>query len=326
LKVRDNVGALIVTNAFVILITIGGILPITTYGQVLDHPKPVLTASVNQGGFPNGTNNTRCNCVVFRMDDIQGGWIENAQLAPMNLFISKNQSLTLGLIMNYMPNSNDSKIISKVHEGEQKGLFELALHGWNHVDYTKLSEQEQKDTLIQANEKMQGLFGHKSNIFITPLDRFNNATIKAMSQLGLRILSSGAKAENNFGQNKSVFIDDGKINNNETRQVVYHLPTTITYHDFINGTWIKIPLKDILAAVDNNIAKYGYAVIVLHPQDFAKSIVAVDKNGQYVNLVDLNEIADLSHLIDSILSKNIHITSFSKIVGIEPMSLASSLP
>ena len=326
LKARENFGPLIVTNAFVILITMGGILPITTYGQVLDHPKPVLTASVNQGGFPNGTNNTRCNCVVFRMDDIQGKWLENAQLAPMNLFISKNQSLTLGLIMNYMPNSNDSKIISKVHEGEQKGLFELALHGWNHVDYTKLSEQEQKDTLVKANEKMQGLFGHKSNIFITPLDVFNNATINAISQLDLRILSSGARAENNFGQNKSVFIDDGKINNNKTQQAVYHLPDVSIFKVEQNHTRIQTAVGKILAAVDNSIAKYGYAVIVLHPQDFAKSIVAVDKNGQYVNLVDLNEITNLSHLIDSIVSKNIHITSFSKIVGIDSMSLASSRP
>ena len=113
-----------------------------------------------------------------------------------------------------------------------------------------------------------------------------------------------------------MFIDNGKINNNETKQVVYHLPTTITYHDFRNGKWIKIPLREILGAVDTNIAKYGYAVVVLHPQDFAKSIVTVDKNGEYVNLVDSNELTDLSHLIDSILSKNIHITSFSKIVGI----------
>ena len=37
--------------------------------------------------------------------------------------------------MNYV--GNDSKIINKVREGDKKGLFELALHGWNHVDYTK---------------------------------------------------------------------------------------------------------------------------------------------------------------------------------------------
>ena len=316
MKGRENFGALIVTIVFVGLISMGGILPITAYGQALDHPMALLTSSLNQGSHLNGdnNNNTQCKCVVFRLDDVQGDWIENAQLAPMNLFISKNQSLTLGLIMN--PVGNDTKIINKVHEGQQKGLFELALHGWNHVNYTKLSEQEQKNSLLNANEKMQRLVGHKSNIFITPYDTFNNNTLKAMNQLGLRVLSSGARAENSFDQGKSVFISDGKINTNETQRVVYHLPSTITYRDFVNGTWIKIPLKEILTAADNNIAKYGYAVIVLHPQDFAQSIVTVDKNGKYVNLVNLSEIADLSRLIDSILAEKIHITTFSKIVGI----------
>ena len=74
----------------------------------------------------------------------------------------------------------------------------------------------------------------------------------------------------------------------------------------------KFRLSKFSPTVDNNIAKYGYAVIVIHPQDFVK----VSNNGKFVNLVDINELKELSQLIDSILSKNIHITSFSKIVGI----------
>ena len=148
LKSRENFGILTVTIVFVGLTSIGGILPITAYVQALDHPLARLTPSLNQGGYLNGDNNTQCKCVVFRLDDVQGDWIENAQLAPMNLFISKNQSLTLGLIMN--PVGNDTKVINKIHEGQEKGLFELALHGWNHVNYTTLSAQEQKDTLLKS--------------------------------------------------------------------------------------------------------------------------------------------------------------------------------
>jgi hypothetical protein len=128
-----------------------------------------------------------CRCVIFRLDDVQDNYLQSAQLAQMNLFISKNQSLSLGIIMSGI--GNDTNIIDKVREGDKKGLFELAVEGWKHVDYTKLNEQEQKDTLIKANEKMQKLFGHKSDIFITPFGTFNNDTITAMSQLGLRILS-----------------------------------------------------------------------------------------------------------------------------------------
>jgi len=31
---------------------------------------------------------------------------------------------------------------------------------------------------------------------------------------------------------------------------------------------VKIPIKQILSDVDSNIKKYGYVVIVFHPQDF----------------------------------------------------------
>ena len=126
----------------------------------------------------------------------------------MDCLISKNQSLSVGSIMNEI--GNDSKIINKVREGDKKGLFELALHGWNHVDYTKLSEQEQKRaTLLKANEKMQKLFGHKSEIFIPPFNTFNNNTLRAMSQIGLKIISAALNGggEYNFGSNRSPIIN-----------------------------------------------------------------------------------------------------------------------
>jgi peptidoglycan/xylan/chitin deacetylase (PgdA/CDA1 family) len=327
---RENYGAIIVTAAFVILITLGGFLPITTYGQALNDSNPSQAPSADQRTIlDGGTTNTSCNCVVFRFDDIQDYYLTDAQVAMMNLFISKNQSLSLGLIMNHI--GNDSKIINKVHEGDQKGLFELALHGWNHVDYTKISEQEQKDTLFKANEKMQKLFGHKSQIFIPPYDIFNNNTLKAMGQLGLKIVSAGAHAENVLDQNRSVFIANGEINNNKIKQVIYHLPSTLIFKNHVKGgNWVSRPLATILAAVDNNIKKYGYAVVNLHPVDVAQVNMTAMKDGVkngdvYMKLLDLNEFNKLSHLIDLLLSQKIHITSFSKIVGIEPISRDSSL-
>jgi peptidoglycan/xylan/chitin deacetylase (PgdA/CDA1 family)/3D (Asp-Asp-Asp) domain-containing protein len=250
-----------------------------------------------------------CNCVIFRMDDIQDFWIEPAQIAAMNLFMSKNQSLSLGLIMNLI--GNDSNIVNKVSQGYHNGLFELALHGWNHVDYTKLSEEEQKDSLFKANEKMQKLFGSKSDIFITPNDPFNNSTLLAMSELGLKILSSTLDFEKFFDNEKSVFIGDGRIHNNEINQTVYHLPATIAFKDYEHGRWVKTPIIKILSAVYGNISKYGYAIIVFHPQDLAKLGV----NGMFTDGVDENSVKDLSDLIDSILSKNIRTTSFSQMVA-----------
>jgi peptidoglycan/xylan/chitin deacetylase (PgdA/CDA1 family) len=115
------------------------------------------------------------------MDDIQDDWLNSAQVAVMNLFVSKNQSLSLGSIMHIM--GNDSKIVDKVKEGFHKGLFELDLHGRDHINYTKLNENQQRDSLSNADAKMERLFGAKSIVSIPPYDVFNNDTIKAMVNL-----------------------------------------------------------------------------------------------------------------------------------------------
>ena len=152
-----------------------------------------------------------------------------------------------------------------------------------------------------------------------------------MGPIGLRILSSGANAENELDQNRSVFIANGEANNNQTKQVIYHIPSTLTFKRHTDDRkWVSVPLVTILAAVDKNIKKYGYAVVNLHPVDVAQvnktaAKIGVKNDEEYVNLLDLNEFNKLSQLIDSLLSQKIHITSFSKMVGFEPISVNSSL-
>lgn len=252
-----------------------------------------------------------CNCVVIRMDDVQDYWLNSVQVALINLFESKNQSASLGLIMHYV--GNDSKIVNKINQALPTRLIELDLHGWNHVNYTKMTENEQKDSLAKANLKMQNLFRTKSIVFIPPLDVFNNNTLKAMEALGIRIISSAPYEENHFNQNRSVFIANHNNNTSKTRStsMIYHLPSTIFFKDFENGKWVKTPLNDIMGNVTRNIKTYGYAVVVIHPQDFAKSV-----NGVFTNFVDHSQIADLSRLMDLITLKGIHIVPFHKIVGI----------
>jgi len=251
------------------------------------------------------------------MDDVQDSWIETAQLATMNLFISKNQSLTLGLIMNGI--GNDTKIIGRVNNGYHNGLFELALHGWDHVDYTKLNEKQQQESLKLANEKMLRLFGNRSDIFITPYGPFNNGTIYAMNQLGVKILSAALPSESVFDKNSSILNLNNRnvtTNYNQTSTpaaAVYHIPAmTFFKNDEHNKRATKTPINEILSIVDNTIKKFGYSVIVFHPQDFVKT----DQNGNVVNsALDTNQLKDLSRLIDSILSKGIKIVSFSKLIS-----------
>jgi hypothetical protein len=45
-----------------------------------------------------------CRCVVFRLDDIEKGYLENVQMTLLNYFISHNQNVSLGLVMNQLDN------------------------------------------------------------------------------------------------------------------------------------------------------------------------------------------------------------------------------
>ena len=245
----------------------------------------------------------------------------------MNLFLAENEPLTLGIVMNHI--GRNQTLMEKILEGKDKGLFELALHGYDHLYYTKLSPQEQLNQLSSANERMQDMFGKPSKVFIPPYDAFNNYTIDAMTKLGIRIISAGGFMYPNSGIAKypifSVNDGDGVVvagvvvagngnssgigdNNNQT----IHIPRSTGFESFgENGKPTKVPIAQILNDTDSHISKYGYSVIVLHPTSFL-----IMQNGKYTKTVDQNEINSLKTLIESIKSKNIHIISFSKLAGI----------
>jgi peptidoglycan/xylan/chitin deacetylase (PgdA/CDA1 family) len=258
----------------------------------------------------NGTARSNCNCVVFRLDDIQDYWLKPAQFAAMDQFAERNQSLTLGIIMDSI--GNDSEIVNKVREGSNSGLFELAVHGWNHTDYTKLSEEEQRNSMYESNRKMSALFGKASEVFIPPLNSFNNDTINAMKQVDMKIINAN---ESSFDE-----LELNGNNNNESRTLssdpiqskeITYMPSTIALRYYYGGGFEENSIQDIFNNATQSIDANGYAVIVIHPQDFMK----IDASGNFTDALDENSINNLSRLIDLMLSNNIPLGSFSEITA-----------
>lgn len=253
-----------------------------------------------------------CSCVIFKIDDIQDYWIEQASIAALDLFISKNLTLSVGLIMDDI--GNDTVLTEKIEEGLDRNLFELALHGWDHEDFTTFDLQQQKDLLKKANEKNQILFGNKSQVFIPPYDQFNNNTLKAMNDLNIKILSSSLQTENHFNEGEDIFnLKVKMINSGSVGDGIYHLPSTVSFYDIGNENRTKNSLQDILNKVNDSISKYGYSVITFHPQDFAK----LNEEGEFIDIVDSKQIEDLSLLIDTLKLKNISTSSFYGIVDLK---------
>jgi peptidoglycan/xylan/chitin deacetylase (PgdA/CDA1 family) len=243
--------------------------------------------------------------VIFRLDDVGYGSI-NALLAIMDVFLVKNHSLSLGLVMN--PVDRERYLIEKIEYGKNRGLFELVLHGWDHADYEKLNEKEQEDSLYKAAAKMKKLFGVSSKTFIPPYNSFNNSTLQAMNNVGLRIISSMLNYEDERDIFRMEAIDKPIRHPDRT----YHVPETASFEKWDrNGHPIRIPLNEILDDIDLSLWYYGYAVITMHPITFVKL-----HDGESDGVVDEYQINDLRTLLECVESKNAIFTSFSKITAI----------
>jgi hypothetical protein len=240
-----------------------------------------------------------CKCVIFRLDDISEKFLGDVQIEIMNLFISRSESLSLGLIMNEL--GKDYKILNKISEG------------WDHINYTTLSQLEQKNSLFKANEKMRMLFGKRSDIFIPPYNKFDNATLNSMKDIGIKIESSSIPNENTFDQGNSILTFSGKKQDNRSSQEVYHIPYTTDFKKFIGNAQIKVPIDEVAKGIWTNIDKFGYSVVIIHPQNFIK----LDESGYFEGgkaQIDKKQIKDLEYLIDLIDQKGVTICSFQKVL------------
>lgn len=257
-----------------------------------------------------------CNCVIFRLDDIQDYWINSVQIALMDHFIEKGERLTVGTIMNFI--GNDPSVVDKVRAGLNSGTFELASHAWNHVDYRTLTPQEQRDTLQQANQKMTSLWGSSAIVFIPPYNAYNDDTLAALQALNMKIISA------EFDQELPSIYDPDKpgsssnkvykaIPNSDIKDShgIYHLPQVIGFYTYDSEPPTKTSMNTLTNRIDSTISSYGYAVVTLHPQDFAVK----DSSQNPTNQISSSELADLDTLIKNIQSKGYVIGTYAQATG-----------
>lgn len=302
-------------NQFQVKIIVGVIAGIALVISLFSIPIPVRAPS-----SPVDVTQSSCNCIIFRIDDIQDYWLNQVQNGLMDHFMSKNEKVTLGVIMHFV--GNDSSIVNKITTGYNSGTFELAIHGWDHVDYAKLSAQQQRDTVALANRKMEALWGKGTDVFIPPFNSYNNDTLSVLKSLNMKIISVA------FSQELPNIYDPSKPNSPDNKVYksqpdsnikdnygIYHIPEGVGFYDFEGATSSKIPVQTILSTIDSKIASYGYAVVTLHPQDFAVK----DANKKPINQINPTEISDLDTIINHAHKQGYAIKSFSEALQ-EPAS------
>jgi len=93
-----------------------------------------------------------CNCVAFRLDNVQDYWLDNVQIGVMDTFKQKNASLTLGIIAKVF--GNDSKLVNNIKNNISNQSNDIGINGWSFEDFTLSNETQQESLLGQSKNKL----------------------------------------------------------------------------------------------------------------------------------------------------------------------------
>lgn len=186
--------------------------------------------------------------LVMRVDDIQDFAFREAQLFLLNESVINDVPLSLAVITGMF--GDDREIFQWVKLAVSLGS-EVAVHGWEHEDFAELSLKEQVALLSQSRSQIKEVLDFNVEVFVPPMFSFNEDTIAAMHEEGYNIIST---------------ITD--YMEPDLMSKVISLPATIELSDFSNGTWSMKSFDSVKAEISRSIQKYGFAVIVTHPQEF----------------------------------------------------------
>lgn len=240
------------------------------------------------------SNTSGCNCAAFRLDDIQDYWLTDSQIEVMEIFNERDIPLTIGIIGNKI--GDDEGIVSYIQQRLPSDLLEIANHGWNHEHFTEYNLTTQSLFIKNTNTNIQKIFGITPSVFIPPYNEFNADTIYAMNKNHITYFSSSTS------QSKPPYnLKNSQLNN--------FPEAASTGKQTYKGSLIEGISYDItLYELHKSISERGFAVIMMHPQEF--SIV---ENGKYSENVNWNQIKELELLLDRLKIEGIDIVPISKI-------------
>lgn len=222
-----------------------------TATSLVEHVKNLeLTISELQNGVKtlvDGTQTKQGSFVVVRIDDIQDYAFRTAQLRLLEYNIALGLPMSLAIIPDAF--GLDREIVDLVSYATTKGS-EVTVHGWKNL--TQCDMQEQIGILKISSERLEATIGVKPTVLVPPGYDFNNNTLQAMSELGYSVISSDLKR-----------IEPGVLDLG-----IISIPATVDFSNFVNGTWQMRNYVDLVIEISRSVRLYGYAVIVVHPQEF----------------------------------------------------------
>jgi peptidoglycan/xylan/chitin deacetylase (PgdA/CDA1 family) len=236
-----------------------------------------------------------CECVAFRFDNVQDYWLNDVQIGYVNTFVEKNIPLTVAIMADSF--GNDQKITNVIKDATNKNKLEIASHGVGNAPFTDFPKEKQGDLLKQSIVEILDSVGVRPQIFVPPQNKYNDDTKQALVENKFTHLSS-----NILSGESPPFPLKG--------ETLYKFPETATTgkYNLEQNLFVGLASNDTYLDAIDSLEKYGFAVIVSHPQEFA-----VIENGTYINQINNEQINELELLIQKLQSDGIKIVSIGKI-------------
>jgi peptidoglycan/xylan/chitin deacetylase (PgdA/CDA1 family) len=247
--------------------------------------------------IPEESKIDSCNCVAFRLDDVQDFWLNNAQISIISTFIENKTPLTIGIIADSF--GNDQKITEFIQNNtsNKENYLEIATRGNGLTSFTSFNKNQQNENLKESLDTIKSILDLRPKVFIPPNNKFNADTLEILEENGITHISSS--------------LTNGDLPPFEFKDKPFYRFPQITSTGKYNPTtniFEKISNDQIVAESIQSINNYGFAVISIHPQEFSTVI-----NSTYVNSVNQDQINQLVKLIKEFNDKGYKIISIGKI-------------
>ena len=136
--------------------------------------------------------------VVFRNDDIQEFSGSAAERRFLQLFVENGIPQTYALVPFKKNLEKEGDLLSLLRDQQAKGLAEIALHGYTHENHAgkRRSElagrpfDEQLEKIRSGKAHLERIFMHEIVTFIPPFNSYDQHTLQACAQNGIKVLSS----------------------------------------------------------------------------------------------------------------------------------------
>ncbi|WP_133121014.1 polysaccharide deacetylase family protein [Candidatus Nitrosotalea bavarica] len=234
---------------------------------------------------------TNCNCVAFRLDNIQDYWLSNVQTKVIDVFEEKNASLTIGVIGNAF--GNDTTLTEYIKSKIKTGRIDVGINGWSFEDFTTVTKSEQSQLLEQSKSRISAILNIIPSVFIPPYGESNNDTFYSMIDNDLHFISGNA---------------DTQIPPTLAGEIHSYPPTVFTDTIQQYNANQSMTNDEIITDIRNSIQANGYAVVTINFQDYAQN------NGTIkMNTPDNEKILKLQSLIDDVRNDGYQIVTIKEI-------------